>query len=121
MSARCVQIVLRDVRAYGRHGADPREREHRQALDLEVRIEADVETATDELAGTIDYAAVYSRIVRIVEDTSFALLERLGEAILGALLSDPRVRTASVTIAKPKLLAGATPSVTLTASRAPGE
>jgi dihydroneopterin aldolase len=46
------------------------------------------------------------------------LIERLGADVLDAMLADPRVQRASVRIAKPALLAGATPAVTLHAARA---
>lgn len=49
--------------------------------------------------------------------TSFALLERLGQVLLEALLADERVRAAEVSIAKPGLLAGATPVVRVRAAR----
>jgi dihydroneopterin aldolase len=46
------------------------------------------------------------------------LLERLGQDMLDTILADPRIRAATVQIAKPRLLAGATPVVTLRAQRA---
>jgi FolB domain-containing protein len=72
---------------------------------------------SDELADTIDYAAVHAQIVRIVATERYRLLERLGESIVAALMDDDRVAMADVTIAKPGLLDGATPSVTLSKMR----
>ncbi len=69
--------------------------------------------ASDALSDTIDYAAVHARVVAIVRDRSYALLERLGEEIAATLMGDGRVDAARVTVAKPKLLEGATPSVTV--------
>jgi dihydroneopterin aldolase len=108
-------ITLRGVRAYGKHGADPGERDRAQPLILDIRIEADLRAAAqaDDLAMTIDYARLHARAVSIVESTSFALLERLAEAIVADIFSDARVARASVTIGKPLLLDGATPSVTI--------
>ncbi len=113
------RIALRGIRAYGKHGALEGERDRAQPFDLELELELDLAAprASDELADTLDYAAVHARVVAIVAEHSYALLERLGDEILRALLADGRVRAASVTIAKPALLAGATPSVTLHASR----
>jgi dihydroneopterin aldolase len=113
------RIALRGIRAYGRHGALTGERERTQPFELELELELDLATprASDELADTVDYAALHARVVAIVEEHSYALLERLGDEILRAMLADGRVRSASVTIGKPALLAGATPSVTLHASR----
>ncbi|HTV74340.1 MAG TPA: dihydroneopterin aldolase [Candidatus Acidoferrales bacterium] len=108
---------MRGIRAYGRHGADPGERDRAQAFDIDVELEADLTAArhSDALADTVDYAAVHERIVNIVEQTSFELLERLGEELLRMLLEDRRIAGARVTIGKPLLLHGATPSVTLSA------
>ena len=55
--------------------------------------------------------------MRIVRERSYDLLERLGADLLAAMLVDARVLRATVRIAKPGLLAGATPAVTLHAAR----
>lgn len=112
-------ITLRGVRAYGRHGANPGERDVRQLIEIDVTAELDLEPAQrgDDLAQTIDYAAVHEGIVRIVSSTSFALLEALAGALLDTILADDRVVRATVTLSKPKILAGATPAVTLTRAR----
>jgi dihydroneopterin aldolase len=114
------RIALRDIRAYGKHGANPGERDHVQPFDLDLEIDVNLTAArrSDALPDTIDYAALHGRIVRLVETLSFALLERLGEAILLDVMLDERIGAARVTIAKPALLAGATPSVLLRADRA---
>lgn len=110
---------MRGIRAYGKHGANPGERDAAQPFDLDVEVRLDLSRAreSDSLEDTLDYASMHARIVEIVERTSFALLERLGEEILRDLLRDERVRRARLSIAKPHLLGGATPSVTLTARR----
>jgi dihydroneopterin aldolase len=109
------RIALRNVRAHGRHGADPGERQREQPFDIDLAVELDASAAelSDELAGTLDYAALHRRLVTIVASTSFALLERLARALLDAVFEDERVLFAQLTIAKPEILAGATPSVTL--------
>jgi 7,8-dihydroneopterin aldolase/epimerase/oxygenase len=113
------RIALRNMRAYGRHGASASERERLQPFDLEVEIEADLTAArrSDVLEDTIDYAALHERIVGLVANSSFALLERLGQHILDDLLGDARIVCARVTIAKPGSLGGATPAVTVSAAR----
>jgi 7,8-dihydroneopterin aldolase/epimerase/oxygenase len=112
-------VGVRGIRAYGRHGADPGERDHPQPFDIEVELECDLSRArlSDALEDTVNYALVHARVLEIVERTSFVLLERLGEELLRAFLVDPHVLTACVTIAKPKLLGGATPWVRLSSRR----
>jgi 7,8-dihydroneopterin aldolase/epimerase/oxygenase len=113
------RIELRNVVAHGRHGARPGERVRAQPFRLDLVVEADLTlaAATDQLADTIDYAALHARVVEIVRTHSYALLERLAEVILSEIFVDPRVARAQITIAKPNLLEGATPSVTLVRER----
>jgi 7,8-dihydroneopterin aldolase/epimerase/oxygenase len=112
-------IELRGIRAWGHHGADPGEQEVAQPLDLDLALEVDVRAAraSDALADTIDYAALHASIVRLVARERCALLERLGELILDAVMTDVRIARARIAIAKPRLLAGATPVVTVHRAR----
>jgi len=114
------RIELRGIRAFGRHGANPGERDVPQPFDLDVCAELDLTLArrSDALADTLDYDALHRRIVTIVGGTSYALLERLGAEILAAIFADERIAGARVSIAKPQLLAGATPVVTVHGTRA---
>ncbi len=57
------RIFVRDIRAYGRHGANPGERDAAQPFDLDVELVADVDLrarTSDDLADTIDYAAIHA-------------------------------------------------------------
>jgi len=114
------RIELSGIRVFGRHGANPGEQDVPQPFDIDVAADLDLEAArrSDDLADTLDYDALHRRIVAIVTGTSYALLERLGEELLGAVFADARITSASVRIAKPRLLAGATPAVTVHGSRA---
>ena len=109
------RITLRGIRAYGRHGANPGEREREQPFDLEITLEIDLRAAqrSDELGDTIDYDALRRALVEIVESTSFFLLEALAGALATTVLADARVRSVELSVAKPGLLGGATPGVTL--------
>lgn len=113
------EISLRGVRAYGRHGANPGERDRRQLIEIDLTAELDLQAAQhgDDLSQTVNYDALHARIIRIVSTTSFALLERLGGEILDAIVEDDRIVRARLTLSKPQILAGATPSVTLTRER----
>jgi dihydroneopterin aldolase len=112
-------IELRGIRAYGRHGANPGEKDVPQPFDVDVWLDVDLAAAraSDALADTVDYASLHFTLIDIVRDRSFDLLERLGEEMLAEIMGDARVVSATVRIAKPRLLAGATPAVTLRAHR----
>jgi 7,8-dihydroneopterin aldolase/epimerase/oxygenase len=113
------RIALRNIVAHGRHGNDPGERERPQPFHIDVTFDLDLVRASrsDALEDTIDYSRVYAEIMEIVEHRSYALLERLGADLLDVVMADERVTRALVTIAKPELLNGATPSVTLVRER----
>ena len=113
-------ITLTGIRVFGRHGANPGEKDVPQPFDIDVTLDVDLTAArvSDALADTIDYDALHRAIVRIVRERSYDLLERLGQDVLEAIMRDARIERASVRIAKPALLAGATPAVTVVARRA---
>ncbi len=108
-------IELRGIRVFGRHGANPGEKDVPQPFDIEISLDVDLAAArrSDALADTIDYDSLHKKIVAIVRDRSYDLLERLGQDMLDAILADPRIVRASVQIGKPQLMAGTTPVVTL--------
>ena len=112
-------IAVRNIQARGRHGVTEDERRRDQPFTVDVWITTKLNRAasSDRLTDTIDYDAVYRRVVTVVQHTSYALLERVAADILDALCEDDRVTKARVRIAKPQLLSGATPSVTLCRSR----
>ena len=112
------RITLRGIGAYGRHGSDAGERERRQpfAIDLSVEIDLSAAARSDDLSRTLDYAALHDRIVRAVGTESHALLERLAASLLEIVFEDARVAGAEITIGKPGILGGATPSITLARS-----
>jgi dihydroneopterin aldolase len=114
------RIALRGIRAYGKHGANPGERDEAQPFDVDLIVELDLQAAmkSDDLAQTLDYAALHAKVVEVVTTRSYALLERLAAEILDVALSYPKIARAEVTIAKPNLLNGATPSVTIARSNA---
>jgi len=109
------RISLRNVVAYGRHGANPGERDRRQPFEIDVDFDVDLHKAqrSDRLGDTIDYAKIHREMSRIVEHESFELLERLAGALLEVVFEDERVVRAELRVGKPRLLDGATPSVTL--------
>ncbi len=109
------RIAIHDIRAFGRHGWTAEERSTPQRLRIDLELELDLRRAgeSDELADTVDYAALHRRIVATVETSSYALLERLGDALLDTIFADRRIVSATLQIAKPGILDGATPAVAL--------
>ena len=112
-------IRIREMRFWGRHGANPGERERIQPIDLDIELQLDCGPAIagDDLSKTVDYETIRRECERIVTQQSFVLLESLADACLAALLADARVDRATVRVRKPRLLDGATPEIELTRAR----
>ena len=109
------RITIHNIVAHGRHGANPGERDRSQPFHIDVELDVDLSrpAETDDIADTVNYAGVYDTVLSIIEDRSYYLLERVASVILDELLSDPRIVRAQLSIAKPDLLDGATPTVRL--------
>ena len=115
MTAQPDRIEVRGIRAWGHHGANAGEQDVPQPLDIDLALDLDLTRAraSDALGDTVSYADLHARVVRTVARERCALLERLGELILESVMADARIARAQISIAKPRLLAGATPVVTL--------
>jgi 7,8-dihydroneopterin aldolase/epimerase/oxygenase len=115
-------IRITGMRFWGKHGANPGERERDQPIDvdLEVTVDASSAASSDALADTIDYAELYRTCERIVTQQSFALLEALAGRIARACLRDARIGEVTVRVRKPRLLDGATPEIQVRRRRADG-
>lgn len=108
-------IELKGISVFGKHGANPGEREREQKFDVDVKLELDLGAAerSDDLEQTVNYDALHKAIVRIVREQSYILMERLAGAVIEEIFRDGRVAAAEVRVGKPRLLDGCTPYVTL--------
>lgn len=100
------QIELRAMRFAGRHGALPFERERPQPFEVDVVLELDLAPAgaTDDLARTVDYGAVFAAARAVVEGPSVALIETLAERIAAAVLAgSPPAGAVTVRVRKPEV------------------
>lgn len=93
------RLVLSGIRASGRHGASPGERDAPQpfVIDLEVEVEA----GPDDIEDTADYRDLVRVVRETVERGSFALLETLADAVARAVAAAPRVRRVEAVVRKP--------------------
>jgi dihydroneopterin aldolase len=95
-------ILVTGLEVLGTHGVLPEEQTRAQpfGVDLELEVDLGPAGASDDLADTIDYAAVIAVTVRIVETERFQLLERLATRIAEACREDERVTAVTVTLRK---------------------
>jgi len=97
-------IRLRGMRFYGYHGALPAERELGQRFEVDVELTLDLRPAgqSDDLARTVNYAAVYDDVRQMVEGPPCRLIEALAERIAARVLADyPPVLAVGVRVRKP--------------------
>jgi 7,8-dihydroneopterin aldolase/epimerase/oxygenase len=97
------RIELRGLRARGRHGVLPAERELGQEFVVDVVLGLDVGPAAtgDDLSRTVDYGTLAGRLVGVVEGDPVDLIETLAERLAGVCLDDPKVEEVEVTVHKP--------------------
>jgi dihydroneopterin aldolase len=92
-----------------RHGVNEREKVERQRFEVDVELVLDLRPAGihDDLDRTVDYRGVYDATRRIVESTSFDLIEALAEAVAAEVLAaDALVDEVVVRIRKPEVQLG---------------
>ncbi len=97
-------IRLTGLRVRGSHGVLPEERRDGQDFVVDVALSVDVRAAAaaDDLAATVDYAALAQRLAEVVAGEPVDLLETLAERLAAICLADDRVGSAEVTVHKPQ-------------------
>jgi dihydroneopterin aldolase len=93
-------LFLSGIRASGRHGARPGEKDEPQ--DLVVDLDVEVTVGDDHIEGTADYRGITDTVRTIVEDRSFDLIESLAAAIADEILALDRVVRVTAVVHKPK-------------------
>ena len=79
------------------------ERTIKQTLVLDLEMAADVATpgASDAVSDALDYAAVSSRVLALVEASSFELIESVAEHVAALVLSEFAVTWLRLRVSKP--------------------
>lgn len=97
------RVALRGLRARGRHGCLPAERELGQEFVVDVVLGLDVRpaAAADDLSRTVDYGALAGRLVGVVEGPPVNLIETLAERLAAVCLDHTTVAEVEVTVRKP--------------------
>lgn len=100
------KIFIRDLALRCIVGAFPEERCDKQDILINAAVTGDFLSATgsDSLADAIDYKQITKRIIALVEDSEFHLIETLADHIAEICVEHPMVREARVTVDKPGAL-----------------
>lgn len=98
------RIRLAGLRAYGRHGVYPHEREQGQpfVVDVELELALAPAAASDDVADTVHYGELADRLVAVVAGEPVNLVETLAARLATECLADERVAAATVTVHKPR-------------------
>jgi dihydroneopterin aldolase len=96
-------VALTGLRVWGRHGVLHEERRDGQdfVVDVSLSVDTRAAAASDDLADTVDYAALADRLAAVVAGEPVNLIETLAERLAAVCLADDRVIAATVTVRKP--------------------
>ena len=95
-------INITGLTATGFHGVLPQERRDGQRFVVDVELRLCLETDSDNLADTVNYAAVADDVVAEVEGKPCQLIETLAGRIANRCLAHPLVQQVRVTVHKPE-------------------
>lgn len=98
-----ITVTVRGLEVHGRHGVYAPERAlgQRFVVDLEIDLADARAASSDDLADTVDYAALSDAVAAIVAGPPVALLEHLAARIADRVLEEPRAAAVAVTVHKP--------------------
>ncbi len=93
------RLFLSGIRAEGRHGARPGEKDDPQPFVVDLDLEVDVDA--DAIGSTADYRAITEVVREVIERGSFDLIESMAEAVAERVAAVPRVSTVTAVVHKP--------------------
>jgi 7,8-dihydroneopterin aldolase/epimerase/oxygenase len=98
-------VRLNDVVFFAHLGVSEAEREVGQRIHVDVDLEVDLErpSRTDDLHDTVNYEAVFREISRVAEGTRYRLLESLAGALVRALLESFPASQVRIRVRKPNV------------------
>jgi len=114
-------VAIRGLEAFGRHGVLAAETAlgQRFVVDLEIELAGTAASRSDDLADTVDYAALADAVAAIVAGPPVALLERLAGMIADRALAEPGARAVEVVVRKPHVALPHTVAETAVSLRRP--
>lgn len=98
------RITLHALEVWAHHGVELDEQRRGQPFIVHVTVDVDVSAAatSDDLADTVDYAALSEEIADAAREPRADLVETVAERIAGRVLDhDPRIEGVEVTVEKP--------------------
>ena len=93
------RLFLSGIRASGRHGARPHEKDDPQSFVVDLDLEVDV--TGDTIEGTVDYRGIVEGVRDLVATRSFDLIETMAQAVAAAVAAMPHVVRVTAVVHKP--------------------
>lgn len=95
------RIALTGLTANGFHGVFPEERRVGQPFVVDVVLELNVDTHSDELSSTVNYAEIADDVEAVITGEPVNLIETVAGEIANRCLSHGKVGSVTVTVHKP--------------------
>ncbi|MCP4415440.1 MAG: dihydroneopterin aldolase [Chloroflexi bacterium] len=100
------KIHIKDLLLRTIIGINDEERRNRQDVLINLVLHADLRPAgaSDDIDDAVNYRAITKRIIALVEDSQFFLVEKMADEIANICLEDQRVKQVRVQVEKPGAL-----------------
>ena len=100
------EIRIKDLQLRTIIGINEEERRKRQDVLINLTLFADTRAAgaSDNIIDAVNYKTITKRIIKLVEESSFLLVEKMVAEIANSCLKDPRVERVRVSVEKPGAL-----------------
>ena len=100
------QIQIKDLLLRTIIGINEEERRNRQDVLINIILHADTSAAgeSDGIEDAVNYRTITKRVIKLVEESQFFLVEKMAAEIAAICLDDPRVESAAVRVEKPGAL-----------------
>jgi len=99
-------IKIKNLRLRTIIGINETERSAKQDIIINAILCADSDKAflSDDIGDTCNYRSISKKIISVVEESKFHLLEKLADKVLDIIMKDASIKKATVEIDKPNAL-----------------
>jgi len=100
------QIQIKDLHLRTIIGINEEKRRDRQDVLINIVLYADTQAAgaSDDIDDAVNYRTITKRVIKLVEESEFYLVQKMAAEIAAICLEDPRVEEVSVRVEKPGAL-----------------
>lgn len=96
------RITLTGLTATGYHGVFPEERREGQPFVVDVVLELDLDTESDDLSNTVSYAEIAGEVEAVITGEPRNLIETVAGEVANRCLAHGKVGRVTVTVHKPR-------------------